>query len=63
MNHPKFRGMDNMKAAIRISHQIEKRLAQRIKEKTGEEIGSLLIPEFVDQKIKDAIEKYSASFL
>ena len=56
--YPEFGGMNNVDAASLVSHQIEQRLAQRIKERTGEDIDPLTIPELVDQKIREAIEKY-----
>lgn len=52
----KFEGMNNHDAMFIVSHGIERRLVQRIAEKTGETINPLLIPELVDQKIKMAIE-------
>lgn len=51
--HPKLGGMHNLDAASFVSHQIEQRLAQRIRETTGEEIDPLTIPETVDQKIRE----------
>lgn len=54
-NHPKFGHMNLYDAGALVSHQIEQRLAQRIKEKTGEDVDPLLIPQLVDQKIRQAI--------
>lgn len=54
--YPRFKGMNNLDAMSFVSHQIEQRLAQRIKEKTGEDVDPLTIPELVDQKIRESIE-------
>ena len=60
-NHPKLGNMNLYDAAEFVDHQIEQRFAQRIKEKTGEDIEPLAIPELVDQKIRESIEKFPNS--
>jgi hypothetical protein len=52
-----FEGMNNHDAMSLVSHQIERRLAQRILERTGEVVDPLDIPEKVDQKIRESIEQ------
>lgn len=56
VGHPKLGNMNLYDAGAFVSHQIEQRFAQRIKEKTGEDIDPLAIPQLVDQKIKESIE-------
>lgn len=56
-SHPKLGGMDTHDAMSIVSHEIEKRLAERIFEKTEERIDPLLIPEVVDQKIRNTIKQ------
>ena len=56
-SHPKLGGMNIYDAAVFVDRQIENRLAARIKEKTGEDIDPHKIPELVDQKIKEAVER------
>lgn len=53
--HSLLGGMNNHDSMSIVSHGIEKRLAQRITERTGESIDPLLIPELVDQRIKEGI--------
>lgn len=52
-----FEGMNNHDAMSLVSHQIERRLAQRIQERTGEVVDPLEIPELIDQKIRNAFEQ------
>ncbi len=56
--YPEFEGMDNIEAWSLVSHRIERRLAERISETTGETLDPYFIPELVDQKIREAIERY-----
>lgn len=58
-HHPVLGGMNNHDSMSIVSHGIEKRLAQRIAERTGESIDPLFIPELVDQRIRQAIENRS----
>ncbi len=60
-SHPKLGGMNIYDAAVFVDRQIEQRFAARIKEKTGEDIDPLTIPELVDQKIRESIENTKAS--
>lgn len=55
--YPEFEGMSNIDASSFVSHQIERRLAERIYEKTGELVDPYLIPELIDQKIREAIDQ------
>lgn len=57
LGHPKLGGLNLYDAGALVDHQIEKRLAARIKEKTGEDTDPLVIPELVDQKIREDIAK------
>lgn len=59
VGHPLLGGMNNHDSMSIVSHGIERRLVQRIAERTGESIDPLLIPELVDQKIRQAIESRS----
>lgn len=52
-----FEGMNNHDVMALVSHQIEQRLVQRIKDRTGEVVDPLAIPELVDQKIRKDIEQ------
>lgn len=60
-DHPKLGQMNLYDAAAFVSHQIEQRLVQRIKERTGEVVDPFTIPELVDQKIRESIEKFPKS--
>lgn len=53
--HPVLGGMNNHDSMSIVSHGIEKRLAERISERTGESIDPLLIPDLVDQRIIEDI--------
>lgn len=53
--HSLLGGMNNHDSMSIVSHGIERRLAQRISQRTGENIDPLQIPELVDQKIRMAI--------
>ena len=55
-SYPRFGGMNNLDAMSFVSHQIEQKLAARIKKTTGEDVDSLTIPELIDQKIRESIE-------
>lgn len=55
--HPFFKGMANPEAQAVISHLIEERLALEIKDRTGEYIEPIQLPELVDQKIRSAISR------
>lgn len=57
--HPVFGSMSSYDAWSLVFHQIEQRLVQRIIARIGEDIDPTTIPELVDQKIREAIEKYS----
>lgn len=52
-----FEGMNNHDVMAQVSHQTEQRLAQRIKDRTGEVVDPLAIPELVDQKIREDIAR------
>lgn len=54
-DHPVLGGMNSHDSMSIVSHGIERRLAQRIAEITGESIDPLLIPELVDQRIRQAL--------
>ncbi|MBI3558763.1 hypothetical protein HY085_00030 [Candidatus Gottesmanbacteria bacterium] len=50
----KVLGIDGFDAMAEVSHLIEQRLAKAIFEQTGETVDPLKIPEFIDEKIKQA---------
>lgn len=52
---PRFKGKNVFDVMAVVSHQIEIRLVQRIMERIGVKIDPLIIPELVDQHIKNAI--------
>lgn len=56
---PMFVRMDTHDAMALVSHMIERRLTEIIRQKTGEVIDPLCLPELVDQKIREAIENQS----
>jgi|SRR3989344_1720360 len=56
--YPKFSGMDNFNVWSMVSRRIEQSLAGKINEVTGETIDPYMIPELVDQKIRQAIEAF-----
>lgn len=57
MGHPKLGNMNLYDAGAFVSHQIEQRLAQRVKDRTGKVVDPLAIPELVDQKIREDIAR------
>lgn len=57
VGHPKLGNMNLYDAGAFVSHQIEQRFAERIKEKTGEVVDPLTIPELIDQKIREDITR------